>query len=82
MERIAKLEAHMEVVRSDLSALKNDLRDVRERSIKLEERVSHLPTKGWAATSIIAVVGLITTIVTLVVTLAPKLQALFGIVKP
>ncbi|MGU3539477.1 hypothetical protein [Methylobacterium sp. A54F] len=74
MERIAKLETWMEVVRTDVAALKADIRDVRDRSIKLEERVSHLPTKGWA-------VGVILTALTAVgalVTLAPKLQAYFG----
>jgi hypothetical protein len=78
MERIAKLETLMDVVRSDLGALKSDMRDMRERMVRLEERVSHLPTKGWAVGALVTMLGLVGTLVTL----APKLQAFFGIVRP
>lgn len=74
--RVSKLETLMDVVRTDVGTLKTDVRDVRDRLIRLEERVTHLPTKGWAVGAIVTLVGLITA----VVTLAPKLQSLFGIV--
>jgi hypothetical protein len=73
---IAKLETLMEVVRTDVSSLKTDIRDVRERMVRIEEKVSHLPTKGWAVTTVVTLLGIITA----AVTLAPKLQEFFGIV--
>lgn len=73
-ERIAKLETLMDVVRGDVSDLKKDVREVRETVARLDERVKHLPTKGWAVGAVVTLVGLIGALVTL----APKLQAYFG----
>lgn len=61
--RIAKLEAHMEQARSDITEVKRDMRDVRERLIRLDERVNHLPTKGFIVTSLMAALALITAVV-------------------
>lgn len=79
--RVAKLEAsvsHIErdmgEARSDLKALASHMSDTRERIARLDERVSHLPTKEFIYKS---VAGLIAAMVG-VATLAPKLQALFG----
>ncbi|MBO9377886.1 hypothetical protein GG804_14020 [Sphingomonas histidinilytica] len=41
--RVARLEAHMEHVRSGLDKLGG----LPVQAAKLEERVAHLPTKGW-----------------------------------
>lgn len=66
--RVKRLEDDYKEVRADLKTLVVDV-------AVLKERVSHLPTKGWAVAAIVTTLGLVTT----VVTLAPKLQAAFGI---
>ena len=61
--RVAKLEALTDVVRADVASLKVDTRDVRERLVRLEERVSHLPTKGFIITTTTTIFALLTGIV-------------------
>lgn len=75
--RIAKLEAHMETVRSDIGSLKADVRDVRDRMTRLETKVDHLPSKGFVVTATTVALTLIAAI-TLFQT---KLQVLFGLIK-
>lgn len=60
--RVAKLETLMDVVRTDVGALKSDVRDVRDRLIRLEEKVAHLPSKGFIVTAITTALALITAI--------------------
>lgn len=69
--RIKRLEDDYKEVRSDLKSLLVDV-------AVLKERVTHLPTKGWAVGAIVTMLGMVTAIVTL----APKLQAWAGLVKP
>ena len=57
--RIARLEAHAEHAQTDLSALKVDMREVRDRLARLEEKVSHLPGKGFIVGSTAATLTLI-----------------------
>lgn len=83
--RVAKLEAsvaHIErdvgEVRADLKVIGGTMADARERLARLEERVAHLPGKGFIVTCTTITLGLMVA----VATLAPKLQALFGVVKP
>lgn len=68
--RIKRLEDDYKEVRADLKTLVVDM-------AVLKEKVSHLPTKGWAAGAVVTLVGLMATIATL----APKLQAFFGIAR-
>ncbi|MET0531386.1 MAG: hypothetical protein ABW003_24145 [Microvirga sp.] len=68
--RIKRLEDDYKEVRGDLKTLLVDV-------AVLKERVTHLPTKGWAVGAIVTLVGIMTAIATL----APKLQSLAGI-KP
>lgn len=69
---IAKLQSDGEYTKRDLSELRLDVRDVRDRLARLEERVTHLPGKGFivvvVTTSLLIIGGLLT--------IAPKLQAL------
>ncbi|WP_437871573.1 hypothetical protein ACSD7O_24985 [Methylorubrum extorquens] len=69
--RVRRLEDDYKEVRADLKTLLVDV-------AVLKERVTHLPTKGWAVGAIVTTLGLITAIVTL----APKLQAWAGLIKP
>lgn len=68
--RIKRLEDDYKEVRGDLKTLLVDV-------AVLKERVTHLPTKGWA----VGAIATMLTLTTALVTLAPKLQAFFGIVR-
>ena len=69
---IAKLQSDSEYTKRDVSELRSDVRDVRDRLASLEERVTHLPGKGF----IVVVVTTALLIMGGLVTIAPKLQAL------
>ncbi|MEH3098853.1 hypothetical protein [Sphingomonas adhaesiva] len=68
--RIAKLEAQMEAVRSDLGKLGSLPVDV----ARLDERVKHLPSKGFVVTATTTSIGLIGAMVLF----ADKLRAFVG----
>lgn len=51
--RVAKLEAHMEHVRSDISKLA----DVPADLATLKERITHLPSKGFIVTATVGAIG-------------------------
>ena len=70
--QIAKLQSDAEYIKRDVSELRVDVRDVRDRLARLEERVIHLPGKGF----IIVVVTTAMVIIGGLITIAPKLQAL------
>ena len=64
--RLARLEAHMEHVHTDLSGLKQNVSSVdgRLRSVEtglatLTERVSHLPSKGFIVSALITSLAVI-----------------------
>lgn len=61
--RLARLEAHMEHAQSDLTGLKGDVRDIRDRLARLEEKVSHLPGKGFIVGSTVTTLALITALI-------------------
>ena len=46
---IGKLQNDGEHIKSLLSEVRNDTKDIRDRLARLEERVSHLPSKGFIA---------------------------------
>lgn len=50
---IERLPTHLERAQIDIAELRSDTRDVRERLIRLEERVSHLPDKGFIVTAVL-----------------------------
>ena len=72
LTEIVKLQSDSEYIKRDVAELRADTRDVRDRLTRLEERVAHLPGKGF----IIVVVTTALVIVGGLVTIAPKLQAL------
>lgn len=71
---IAKLQSDVEHLKGTVGELRKDGREVRDRLIKLETDVSHLPSKGFIIT--IMVTGV--TLMGAILTILPKLQALFG----
>jgi len=60
----------------DLSAIKADMRDIRERLAKIETRLYHLPTKDFVMTAAIVIIGLIGAIITL----QQQIQGWIGII--
>ena len=71
---IAKIQEGNEYVKRDLSEVRNDMKDVRDRAARLEVKVDHLPSKGF----IITVVAIALTILGGLATIAPKLQNVFS----
>ena len=72
LTEVVKLQSDVEYIKRDVSELRTDVRDVRDRLARLEERVLHLPGKGF----IVVVVTTALVIIGGLVTIAPKLQAL------
>ncbi|WP_295846497.1 hypothetical protein [Tardiphaga sp.] len=72
LAEIVKLQSDAEYIKRDVSELRTDFRDVRDRLARLEERVLHLPGKGF----IVVVVTTALVIIGGLVTIAPKPQAL------
>ena len=66
--RVAKIEAHLEHLRADL----DKLRDVPVKLAVLEERVTHLPTKGWMVASL----GTTLTIIAALIAFSEKVHSL------
>lgn len=73
-ERVAKLESSMEHVQRDVSGLRTDMRDVRDRLKSLEVKVDHLPSKGFIVTTLIAGLALIAALLGF----TDQIQAFFG----
>ncbi len=75
-ERLAKLEVLTGIIQKDVSLLQAEMKTVSTDIAVLKERVSHLPSKGWAVTVAITTISALSAIAIL----APKLQAWFGII--
>lgn len=80
-ERIARLEAHVEHIQSDMGDVKGQLvsmdgrlRGVENNLATLTERVAHLPSKGFIVSVVVAGLGLIIT----AIGFTEKIQTLFG----
>lgn len=56
--RLSRLEAHLERAQADLRELAADAKDTRERLIKIEEKVSHLPGKGFIVSVVLSCLAL------------------------
>jgi hypothetical protein len=61
--RVAKLEAHLEHVMGDVSSLKADVRDVRDRLPKIETKLDHLPGKGFIATVTLVTLAIVAALI-------------------
>jgi hypothetical protein len=74
LTEVAKLQSDGEYAKQFLAELRTDMRDLRDRMAKLEERVLHLPSKefivGVVVTALVIVGGL--------TTIAPKLWSWAG----
>jgi hypothetical protein len=77
---VAKLQSDGEYIKRDLGEVRNDTKDVRDRLTRLEERVAHLPSKGFivlvVTTGLVISVGLATAITGLQNYLSPPKQLL------
>jgi hypothetical protein len=72
LTEVAKLQADGEHIKGYLGEFRADIRDMRDRMARLEERVAHLPGKGF----IVAVVTTALVIAGGFLTVAPKLSGL------
>jgi len=72
---VAKIEASMDHMQRDVADFKSDMRDVRDRLARVEERVSHLPSKGF----IVAVVITAFTLIGLLTAFQPAIRSLFNL---
>lgn len=70
--RIAKLEADMEYVKRDVSELRTDMRDVRDRAVKIEERMA---TK----TFVFSVYGIVSALIAAITLFQGQIQHFLGI---
>lgn len=72
--RVARLEAHVEILRTDSAATRSDVGDIRLDLATLTERVAHLPSKGFVVTSNMTAIALGSG----VILFGEKLKALIG----
>jgi outer membrane murein-binding lipoprotein Lpp len=80
--RVARLEADVDYIKRDVGELKADVRSVkgdvtaiRIDLARLDERVTHLPTKWFVVTSLTGIVGMFTVLSIF----GDKVRALFGL---
>lgn len=73
--RVAKLEAHVETLRTDMAVVKKDVSDIRVSIGKIETEIKHLPGKWFTVT--VTMAGL--AILTAIVLYGEKLKALLGL---
>ncbi|WP_146048498.1 hypothetical protein [Roseibium marinum] len=73
--RVASLEAHTENIKTNIGEIRPDLKNVRERLPKLEEKVSHPPSKGYIFTVVMTAIALITA----VIAYQDKIQTMLGL---
>jgi hypothetical protein len=72
--RVARLEAHVEILRGDSAATRADVADIRLSLATLTERIAHLPSKGFVVTSNMTAIALFSG----VILFGEKLKALIG----
>jgi hypothetical protein len=75
---VAKLQSDGDHLKRDLTETRTDMKDIRDRMVRLEVRVDHLPSKGF----IVGVLVIALTIIGGLLTVAPKLQGLAGTATP
>lgn len=76
--RVSKIEAYTDTIREDISSIKPDLKDVRERFARLEANVGHLPSKGYINTVVVGTIVLIGAFITF----QGQIQSLLGVLPP
>lgn len=70
--RIAKLESDIEYVKRDVGELRLDMKDVRERTLKIEERMA---TKAF----VFSVYGIVSVLLAAIMLFQSQLQHLLGL---
>lgn len=75
LERVIKLEATTGQLQTSLTEVKSDTRDIRDRVIRLESDVRHLPSKGFIVTALLLSLGILGG----VVTFANQIQMALGL---
>tara|TARA_R110002049_G_scaffold23545_10_gene83671 strand:+ start:53733 stop:54098 length:366 start_codon:yes stop_codon:yes gene_type:complete len=63
IERIVQLEAGLAHVQKDVTDLRVDMKDVRDRLKGLEVKVDHLPSKGFIVAALVAMLALIAALI-------------------
>lgn len=75
LERVVKLEANVEALQRDVTDLRGDMKDVRDRLGKLEVKVDHLPSKAF----VFSVFVVISTLLAAVTLFQAQIQQLLGL---
>lgn len=57
------MEFRVQSLEDNVKEIRNDMKDVRERLIKLEVKVDHLPSKGFVAICLGVMLSLITALI-------------------
>jgi hypothetical protein len=73
--RVARLEAHVETLRSESAATRTDLADMRVSLATLAERVAHMPSKGFVMSANVSMLGFFSALILF----SEKLKALAGL---
>jgi hypothetical protein len=68
------MEARIDRIETRLDQVADTLSDIKVDVAVLKERVSHLPTKGWAVTAVLLTV----TLMAALIGVAPVIQSYFG----
>jgi hypothetical protein len=72
--RLARLENDIEYVKRDVGELRTDMRDVRDRVMKIETDIDHLPTKAF----VFGAFGVVTAFLTTITLFQSQIQHVIG----
>ena len=73
--RVVKLEAGVEALHRDVTDLRADMKDVRDRLAKLEVKVDHLPSKGF----VFGAYGIVSALLAAIMLFQTQIQQLLGV---
>ena len=73
--RVTRLETSLEFIKRDVSELRADVSGLKVAFARLEERVNHLPGKGFIVTGLVTTIGLMTA----VLVFADRLREALGV---
>lgn len=75
LERVAKLEANVEALQRDVTDVRSDMKDVRDRLGKLEVKVDHLPSKAF----VFSVYAVVSALLAAIMLFQSQLQQILGL---
>ncbi|MBB5663226.1 hypothetical protein GGE68_001402 [Rhizobium leguminosarum] len=76
--RLAKLESDVGYVKRDVGELRSDMRDTRDRTVKIEALVGHLPSKAF----VFGAYGVVGALIVAITLFQTRIQDFIGIGNP